>query len=83
MPRHEVFKGNEMGIIVKPLSFLICQIDRVEHAYPIIVGPAATAYQNCHSTCNIGGRGEIDFLDFGLGRVKTNAASFQAFSSVK
>ena len=37
-----------LGVVVEPLSFLIGQLDRIERAYPIVIGPAATAHKDRH-----------------------------------
>ena len=33
------------GIVGQPITFLRCQRHRVESAHPIVIGPAATAYE--------------------------------------
>ena len=69
--------GSEIpGIVVKPLPFLICQLHRIERAYPIVIGPTATAHQDRHSTCNIEGRRDIDFLGISLEKVMYKAKPF-------
>jgi hypothetical protein len=38
-----------LGIVIKPGSFLICEFNGIEAAYPIILRPAAAAHLDRHS----------------------------------
>jgi len=72
----DLYRLEELIIVLEPCLLLLCDLYWVEPANPIGIRPATAAHQDRQSTCNIEGRRDIDFLVISFEKVMYKAKPF-------